>query len=117
MMLRDFVRRGMELFHLIPRTEVLAVVWLGHPATTDLRPDELVIVRGEIDKWALMRCPCGCGERLLLSLACEKRPRWRVEVDRLGRPTVAPSIRMRDGCQAHFHLRSGRVEWCSEREL
>ncbi|WP_306609890.1 DUF6527 family protein [Paracoccus yibinensis] len=61
-----------------------------------------------------MRCPCGCGERLQLSLARERRPRWRLEVDHLGRPTLAPSVRMQDGCRAHFHLRSGKVEWCRD---
>ena len=113
-MLRDFVRRGLELLHLLPWTEVSAAVQPCHPAADDLRQDRLVIVRGETDKWALMRCPCGCGERLALSLAMERRPRWHVEVDRLGRPTVVPSVRMQDGCRAHFHLRNGRVEWCRD---
>jgi len=114
MMLRDLVRQGLELFHLIPLTEISAAVRPTRPAADDLRQDQLVIVRGKIDKWALMRCPCGCGERIQLSLARARRPRWRIEVDHLGRPTVAPSVRIQGGCQAHFHLRCGRVEWCGD---
>lgn len=114
MMLREILRRGLELLRVIPRTEVSVRAVRNRPATNDIRSDRLIIVSGKADKWALMRCPCGCGDRLQLSLAREHRPRWSVEVDRLGRPTVAPSIRMRDGCRAHFHLRRGRVEWCRD---
>lgn len=85
-MLWDFVRQGPELFHLTPQAEVSAVVQRSYPAIDYLRQDRLVIVHGETDKWALMRCPCGCDERLKLSLAREQRPQWRVEVDHLGRP-------------------------------
>ena len=111
-MLRDVVRWGLELLRVIPRTEVSAEVRGDRPTGDDLRADRLVVVRGKAPKWALMRCPCGCGERLQLSLAEERRPRWGVDVDRLGRPTVVPSVRMQDGCRAHFHLRGGHIEWC-----
>lgn len=113
-MLHDFIRQGLELLRLLPRTEVSATVQASHPAADDLRQHRLVIVRGDTDKWALMRCPCGCGERLQLSLARDRKPKWRVEVDRFGRPTLAPSVRMQDGCRAHFRLRNGRVEWCKD---
>lgn len=116
-MLLDLVRRGLELFRIIPRTEVAAQVLRRHPDATLLRSDQLIVVRGEIDKWALMRCPCGCGERLQLSLAPERRPRWNVKVDWLGRPTVEPSIRMRDECRAHFHIHKGHIIWCGDSGL
>lgn len=113
-MLRDLLRRSLELLRAIFRTEVSAQVSSDRPAAEDLGSDRLIVVRGKTDKWALMRCPCGCEERLQLSLARERRPRWSVKVDRLGRPTVVPSFRMRDGCRAHFHLRDGRLEWCGD---
>ena len=113
-MLRDVLRRGLELLRIIPRTEVSAEVRGDRPAGKDLQADRLIVVRGRVDKWALMRCPCGCGDRLQLSLSPDRRPRWNVVVDRLGRPTVTPSVRMRDGCGAHFHLRGGCVEWCAD---
>lgn len=113
-MLRDILRNGLEIFRIIPPTQVSAEMCIDRPAGAQLKSDRLIIVRGDGDKWALMRCPCGCGERLQLSLAQERRPRWSVKIDRLGRPTIAPSIRMRDGCRAHFHLRNGRLEWCKD---
>lgn len=116
-MLRDMLRRGLEILRVISHTAVSAEVRRERPAGEALRADRLVVVRGEAPKWALMRCPCGCGERLQLSLAIERRPRWVVDIDRLGRPTVVPSVRIRNGCRAHFHLRGGRVEWCSDTGL
>ena len=113
-MLRDLLRRGLEVLRVIPKVEVSAEVRQRRPAGDLLRPDRLVVVRGDQDKWGLMRCPCGCGERLQLSLAEDRRPKWSVVIDRLGRPTVTPSVRMTDGCRAHFHLRGGRVEWCRD---
>ena len=113
-MLRSLLRRSLELLRAIPRTEVSSQMSRDRPAAENLKSDQLIVVRGETDKWALMRCPCGCGERLQLSLTRERRPRSSVEVDQLGRPTLAPSIRMRDGCRAHFHIRKGRIDWCRD---
>ncbi|WP_443029503.1 DUF6527 family protein [Sphingopyxis sp. FD7] len=59
-----------------------------------------------------MRCPCGCGRRLEVMLLPGVTPRWDLQVDPDGRPTLHPSIWVQDGCKAHFFLRSGMVEWC-----
>ncbi len=104
------------------------LVWLGiiakprfvvrysetHPGVNALADRDLVIVRSDGNiKWACLKCPCGCGEKIALSLAPERRPRWSVDIDFLRRPTVSPSVNQRDGCYAHFWIREGNVEWCA----
>ena len=84
-----------------------------HPSPADMRPGELVIVRdGGHAKWACMRCPCGCGADIKLSLNPSRRPRWSVERDWLWRPSVTPSVHRKEGCGSHFWVRCGRVDWC-----
>jgi hypothetical protein len=83
------------------------------PAKDQLAETDLVIVRsGDFLKWICFRCPCGCGEKISLSLATNRRPQWRVSVDRFGMPTVSPSVWQTAGCYSHFWIRDGRVDWC-----
>lgn len=62
-------------------------------------------------KWAYLQCPCGCGDILMLSLAKQANPSWRVKWDRLGRPSLSPSVNKTTGCRSHFWLRKGKIEW------
>jgi len=61
---------------------------------------------------AAMRCPCGCGALIHMSLLAEDDPSWRLRVDRGGRPSLTPSVWRTSGCRSHFFLRAGRIEWC-----
>lgn len=97
----------------IVRFDLLAREQETHPSPASMRPEELVIVRdGEHAKWACMRCPCGCGADIKLSLNPSRRPRWTVEQDWLLRPSVSPSVHRKEGCCCHFWIRRGRVDWC-----
>ncbi|MFW2851467.1 DUF6527 family protein [Sphingomonas sp. TX0543] len=44
------------------------------------------------------------------------KPRWSLSVDRLGLPTLHPSVWARDGCRSHFWLVGGKVRWCRDLE-
>lgn len=112
--LRNAARRALEVLRVIPRSKLAAVIRSRHPGLDGLPEAQLVVVRGSSDKWAVFRCPGGCGEKLQLSLVAGRRPRWSVKVDRLGRPTITPSVRVTSGCLCHFHVRQGQVEWCSD---
>ncbi|WP_307174508.1 DUF6527 family protein [Hydrogenophaga pseudoflava] len=59
-----------------------------------------------------MRCPCGCGRKIELLLINEAEPRWDLLLDEEGRPSLAPSVWLRDGCHSHFWIRKGKVRWC-----
>lgn len=80
--------------------------------------EEVLLVVGDPthEKWACFHCPGGCGEKIRLNLSASRRPRWRVFVDWLGRPTVSPSIWQQNQCGCHFFIRRGKVQWCDEQE-
>ncbi|MET0373794.1 MAG: DUF6527 family protein [Rhizorhabdus sp.] len=85
------------------------------PAPQDLKVGVVYVVQGgDTPKWALMRCPCGCGEKLQLSLSPTRRPRWAVQKDRLRRVSLHPSVRQTGGCFAHFWVHRGVIEWCGD---
>jgi hypothetical protein len=79
-------------------------------------PKKTVIIVGQqgFQKWALMRCPCGCNEVLSQSLMKKKLPSWRLEIDRWNRITLSPSIWKNDGCRSHFFIKKGRLIWCKD---
>lgn len=65
-----------------------------------------------VNWFVAMRCPCGCGETLQMSLHREGRPRWRLITHLDGTATLLPSVWRRTGCRSHFFLRRGRIRWC-----
>lgn len=58
-------------------------------------------------------CPCGCRERISLSLIPRDQPSWRAMVNK-GGITLHPSVWRKRGCCSHFFIRSGRVLWAKE---
>ena len=112
---RDVVRRGLVWLRLICQPDLLGQYVPTHPKPAELTAGQLLIVgQPDLQKWACLRCPGGCGEQLLLSLNPARRPRWTASIDWLGRPTVQPSVKQLDGCRCHFWIRCGMVEWCSD---
>jgi len=73
----------------------------------------LVLARENGEDWCVgMRCPCGCGRTIELQVFPEAKPKWRLAIDGKSRPTLHPSVWVKDGCKSHFWLREGRVHWC-----
>lgn len=65
-------------------------------------------------KWALLQCPCGHDHLIRLSLSPTKKPWWRVTLDRAGRPTLTPSVDVREPHRrCHFLLIRGQIHWAS----
>lgn len=62
---------------------------------------------------AVFVCPCGCKERISLSLIPRDRPSWRATTNKDG-ITLHPSIWRQKGCRSHFFIRGGRVLWARE---
>jgi hypothetical protein len=95
--------------------------WAGPRKLIEVRGDsppgqlpsrDLVLLREGGEAWSIMmRCPCGCGQPVELPLIREARPRWSLQVDQDGHPTLAPSIWRREGCRAHYFVRGGKVLW------
>lgn len=81
------------------------------PARLTMRA--VYLAREDDEDWCVgMLCPCGCGRNIELLLIKEATPRWDLQVDGDGRPSLSPSVWLRDGCQSHFWIRHGRVKWC-----
>ncbi|MGK2742260.1 DUF6527 family protein [Tepidicaulis sp. LMO-SS28] len=59
-----------------------------------------------------MRCPCGCGDTIVLQLIPEARPRWDLFQNDQGHPTLRPSVDRNAGCESHFWVRNGKITWC-----
>lgn len=86
-----------------------------HPSTHFIERNVVYVVKsGRALKWAYFRCPCDRHDVIRLGLMKSQQPHWEVSVDRLGKPTVTPSVRQVEGCYSHFWIRSGRVAWCSD---
>lgn len=115
MMLRTKLAQILAWIGLIEPPQVLVAKSLEMPAPEDL-PTGWAIIVGPASrpKWVTFQCPSGCKEPLLLSLNPDRRPRWTVTFDWLGRPSINPSIRRPDGCRSHFWIRKGQVEWCKD---
>lgn len=63
-------------------------------------------------KWAILKCPCDCGNIINLSLQTAHNPHWVAQEEVSGRPTLHPSIWVAKGCKSHFWIKDGRVYWC-----
>jgi|CXWL01.1.fsa_nt_gi hypothetical protein len=75
-------------------------------------PGKLHLIGEDGRYWiAAMRCPCGCGELLEMNLLLDSEPVWTLGIDATV-PTLHPSVWRKNGCRAHYLLRSGRVIWC-----
>lgn len=115
MMLRTRLARLLAWFGFVETPEFLVAASLDMPGPEDLQAATVVVVGPkERPKWATFQCPSGCGTPLLLSLNPDRRPRWTVSFDWLGRPSLEPSVRRTDGCRCHFWMRKGRITWCKD---
>ncbi|TAU58415.1 hypothetical protein ELI13_30500 (plasmid) [Rhizobium ruizarguesonis] len=76
-------------------------------------PEEsLVVVRdGDVEKWACLACPGGCGKMIALSLNPSRRPKWHVTLDFWNRPTLKPSVHQLNECGCHFWITNGTIDW------
>jgi hypothetical protein len=100
---------------LVKKPELVAQLVSEQPAPESVAPGVVYIVGSpDYQKWAVFRCPDHESEIIQLSLMPNRRPRWTVQADFFGRPTIHPSVRRTDGSLAHFWVRAGRIEWCAD---
>ena len=70
-----------------------------------------LVARGDTYRWALLMCPCGCGERLDVNLMRTSNPHWRLTLKK-GKVSLSPSIWVTgDKCGSHFWLIENRLHW------
>jgi hypothetical protein len=113
--MKGWIRRLLESVGWIPVTKLVRHLSADHPDLAALPAGLLHIVGGrDYQKWAYLKCPCGCGAPIMLSLTPARRPHWKVTADWLDRPTVVPSIWQTDGCFSHFFVRQGQIDWVED---
>ena len=78
----------------------------------DLSSNLLYLVGDKVaPKWAVLACPCGCGERIDVNLMASRKPVWTLTQSH-GRVTLSPSLWVpRTKCGSHFWIIDSRVEW------
>ncbi len=113
MLLRGLLRNALVVFGKIPKPHFKLVISDHQPRADQMQSGTMVAVRGQREaKWVCFLCPCGSGEIVRLGLRREGHPSWSLTMDRLGRPTLAPSIWQRDRCHCHFWIRKGALIEC-----
>ena len=90
--------------------------WIG--VIVDDLPESLRIYRvylihedGHLWQVAML-CPCGCSGVIQLCVLPESSPCWAVTMHADGTVSLSPSVWRTTGCQCHFFLRGGRIDWC-----
>jgi hypothetical protein len=64
-------------------------------------------------EWAAgLKCPCGCGAFIQLSLVEDASPSWRIDRKRSGEFTLMPSVWRTVSCRSHFIIYRSRILWC-----
>src|ERR1041385_2821383 len=66
-------------------------------------PGDAVIVERGKPRLLILRCPCGCGDNLLINLDRRVGKAWHL-YQRRKRLTLFPSYWRDDGCGSHFIL-------------
>ena len=94
------------------RTQIDDVIFVA--SRRDLPKDldaSLFVVGTNPVRWAVLNCPCGCGQRANLKLGLATRTSWSLTVS-VGLASLAPSVLIPgDGCGSHFFIRSNRIIW------
>jgi hypothetical protein len=69
------------------------------------------IIGAPSPKWAVLMCPCGCGERLNVNLMRSRQPSWQLAVQG-DRVSLSPSLwRPNYTCKSHFWVRDNDIHW------
>lgn len=112
-MLKALILKLLTGIGLVEPPDFIAETVPTHPTPAQLEEGKLFVVKdGKLDKWACFKCPGGCGEKIMLSLLPDRRPRWAVKLDWFRRPSVQPSVWQQNECGCHFWIKGGNVAWC-----
>jgi hypothetical protein len=80
-------------------------------AATLIIPGDAALVHRGVPRMLLLKCPCGCGDILVINLDKRAGPAWRL-YQRGKSLTLFPSYWRDSKCESHFVLWSNNVYWC-----
>lgn len=77
----------------------------------DLGSDIFLVERSGKPLWAVLNCPCKCGDRIDVNLMRSRRPYWRLRRYK-GTVSLYPSLWVSsEKCGSHFFLVRNTVRW------
>jgi hypothetical protein len=66
-------------------------------------------------KWAVIKCPCGCGDLIHIDLMGSHTPSWTCQFEKDKTVSFSPSLWVDSSkCGSHFWIRNNRVLWHSD---
>lgn len=78
-------------------------------------PGDFVVVQRGVPRLMVLRCPCGCGDDLMINLDTRSGPAWRL-YNMKGAHTLYPSYWRDTACGSHFIVWKNRILWCNRSE-
>lgn len=76
--------------------------------------DKIVYLEGDKNKndfwYAMLNCPCGCQEKIMLNLMNDVKPYWEITI-KGSSFSISPSIWRTKNCESHFWLKNSKVIW------
>ncbi|HWH60441.1 MAG TPA: DUF6527 family protein [Terriglobales bacterium] len=99
------------------RTKAKKIRYRGTVETRDtaqpllLKSGDAVIVERGKPRLLILRCPCGCGDDLIVNLDRRAGAAWHFYRSRKGL-TLFPSYWREDRCGSHFILWNNQIYWC-----
>jgi len=79
-----------------------------------LNSGDFVTVKRVTLRLLILRCPCGCGDDLLINLDKRSGPAWRL-YSKSGLYSLFPSYWRDTQCGSHFIIWNCRIYWCYNR--
>ncbi len=74
--------------------------------------DKIFIIQdGNLPELLAFKCPCGCGDVIVLNLLPDASPRWKFNIDENNVIDIYPSVWRTVGCKSHFFVTTGNVIW------
>lgn len=74
-------------------------------------PGDAVLVERGKPRLLILRCPCGCGDDLLINLDTRAGAAWYLYRKRK-KLSLYPSYWRNDGCGSHFIIWNDTIYWC-----
>lgn len=100
------------------RIRVNKIVFRGKVETRDAaapmlkNSGEFVIVERGKPRMIIMRCPCGCGDDLIMNVDGRVGKAWRYYRNQYGM-SLYPSYWRDAACESHFIIWNNNIYWCS----
>lgn len=93
------------------RHQISTIVQVNSRSELPAKLDRSLYLVGDPAKWAILQCPCGCGDTIDVNLMKARHPVWQLSIAD-GKPSFHPSLWVpKDKCGAHFWIRNGKIIW------